>query len=116
MKTTDLRIGNKVAVNGFEMEVVALFTDTVYLDFKGNEGGVWEEKIEDIEAIPITKELLLSLGAVDISKDFPRFNLKGIQINYVNGMWIEYVSRVEITGLHHLQNIFYFRMTEELIK
>ena len=47
--------------------------------------------------IPISEELLLKLGAIKLDfKDFPSFNLKGLQINHIDGLWIEYVSRVEI--------------------
>lgn len=65
--------------------------------------------------ININESLLLKLNAVKLDfKDFPSFNLFGMQINFINGLWIEYVSQVEIKGLHHLQNIFFFRMSEEL--
>jgi hypothetical protein len=71
--------------------------------------------VSNLKPIKISESLLEVLGASRIDfKDFPSYNLKGIQINYVNGMWIEYVSQVEILGLHHLQNIFYFRMSEDL--
>lgn len=52
MKTTDLRIGDRVQnkTSKFPMTVVAIFEDeTVHLDFEGNEGDVWEENIEDLE-------------------------------------------------------------------
>jgi hypothetical protein len=71
--------------------------------------------VSNLKPILISESLLELLGASRIDfKDFPSYNLKGIQINCVNGIWIEYVSQVEILGLHHLQNIFYFRMNEEL--
>lgn len=70
---------------------------------------------EEVEVVKITEELLLKIGAIKLDfKEFPSFNLFGTQINFVNGLWIEYVSRVEIKGLHHLQNIFFFRNSEEL--
>ena len=79
---------------------------------------IWIEpyyRLGTLRAIPISEELLLKLGAIKLEfKDFPSFNLKGMQINYINGLWIEYVSRVELKGLHHLQNIFYFRNSEDL--
>ena len=72
-------------------------------------------KLDELRAIPISEELLLKLGAIKLNfKDFPSFNLKGLQINYINGLWIEYVSQNEIKGLHYLQNIFYFRNSEDL--
>lgn len=66
--------------------------------------------------IPLTEDMLLNnLGAVKLAfKDFPSYSLKGVQINFIDGLWIEYVSRVEIKGLHHLQNIFNVR-NEKLV-
>lgn len=62
MKITDIRIGDRVRdkVSKFPMVVVGTHSDfclpitssdkgTVYLDFEGNEGDVWEEDIADIE-------------------------------------------------------------------
>lgn len=52
IKITDLRIGDIVCNprTKFPMRVVALFEDgTVYLDFEGNEGDVFEENCKDIE-------------------------------------------------------------------
>lgn len=58
MKITDARIGMRVATaNGFPMTITGIFTTffdleyeqrgTVYLDFEGNEGDVWEEDVKD---------------------------------------------------------------------
>ncbi len=60
MKITDLKIGDKVRGKGdkFPMTVVGLYTTLeelakgkgdVHLDFDGNEGDLWEVKIEDLE-------------------------------------------------------------------
>ena len=39
IKTNELRIGNKVMIDkGFEMEVMGIFKNEVYLDFEGNQG------------------------------------------------------------------------------
>lgn len=66
MKITDLRIGDNVCNKRtkFPMQVVGLFATsgeslgkgTVYLDFHGNEGDVWEENIEDLEFVTDNKE------------------------------------------------------------
>jgi hypothetical protein len=81
--------------------------DLVYLEKNPND--------KDFRYIPITEELLFKIGAIKLDfKDFPSFNLLGTQINFINGIWLDYVTRVEIKGLHHLQNIFYFRNSEEL--
>lgn len=64
MNIEALQIGNYVYnEHDFPMFVTGLFDDgTVYLDFPGNEGDVWEEKAEDLKYIPLTKKLMLKLG------------------------------------------------------
>lgn len=112
---THLRIGNILnlleseddyhAVRSFDDECMS-FKDNISWDYIG---------YDEVEAIPITVKLLLELEAIDLDyKNYPSYNLRGLQINFVNGMWIEYVSSVELAGLHWLQNIFFFRMNEEL--
>ncbi|WP_418988110.1 hypothetical protein [Bacteroides heparinolyticus] len=59
LKITDIRIGDILQNkrSKFPMTVVSIFSylgspsnkGTVYLDFDGNEGDVWEEDIEDLE-------------------------------------------------------------------
>lgn len=65
MKTTDLKIGDWVRCKfkspqgerfSIPMQVVGIFSsfnkispkDTVYLDFEGNEGDVWEEEVGNL--------------------------------------------------------------------
>lgn len=65
MKTTDLKIGDWVRIKmpspqgerlSIPMQVVGLLSsfnnpspkDTVYLDFEGNEGDVWEEEVQNL--------------------------------------------------------------------
>lgn len=57
MDIRDFKIGDKVCnkVDGFPMTVVGLYSSlddlnngTVYLDFKGNEGDMWEEEAKDL--------------------------------------------------------------------
>jgi hypothetical protein len=111
---TDLRIGNFVNADLYGndkilIESICSLNNDVFNSKTG------EIPFHSLKAIPISEELLLKLNAVKLDfKDFPSFNLFGMQINFVNGLWIEYVSRVEITGLHNLQNIFFFRNSEEL--
>ena len=58
MKITELKIGDKVCNkdDGFPMIVVGLHSSlddlnngTVYLDFNGNEGDMWEEEAKDLQ-------------------------------------------------------------------
>lgn len=59
MKPQDLRIGMTVVEvspkthrESIPMQVVAIFQDgTVYLDFEGNEGDVWEVDIKDLKKV-----------------------------------------------------------------
>lgn len=65
MKITSLKIGDWVRIKlpspqgerlSIPMQVVGLFSsfnnsspkDTVYLDFEGNEGDVWEEEVQNL--------------------------------------------------------------------
>lgn len=58
MKITELKIGDKVCnkQDGFPMIVVGIYSSlpnlkdgTVYLDFEGNEGDMWEEEAKDLQ-------------------------------------------------------------------
>ena len=61
IKVTDLRVGDKVELkhSGFEMVVVGVLWDlesplteaTLYLDFAGNEVGVQEYSLDEVELI-----------------------------------------------------------------
>ena len=54
MKITEIKIGDKLCdkIDKFPMYVVGIFDDgTVYLDFEGNEGDVWDAKIETLERV-----------------------------------------------------------------
>lgn len=65
MRTTDLKIGDSVRIKlpsphgerlSIPMQVVGIFSslnetdpkDTVYLDFKDNEGDIWEEEVQNL--------------------------------------------------------------------
>lgn len=65
MNTKDLMIGNWVYYtkkSQFPMRVVSLGEDYVYLDFEGNEGDVFEPRLDDMMPIPVTEDLLLKIG------------------------------------------------------
>ena len=62
MKISELCIGNYVMC-GIPMFVVGTYgDDTLYLDFDGNEGMIWEEGIDEIEPIRIKSNILLNNG------------------------------------------------------
>lgn len=118
-----LRISNKIQDNnGFVFDVVSIFEDgTVYCDFEGNEGGVWEfDNNNPCQGIPLTEEILLKCGfekredgdynlfknsEVDIviCSDFSSWKCDGINfsVNYIN-------------HLHQLQNLYWCLCGKEL--
>lgn len=115
--STELRIGNLVSLYGKTVRVIGIdkgntADEEYYVSVNdGRKVGYWISQIKPIE---INEELLIKIGAIRIAhKDYLSFNLLGTQIHFVNGIWIDYVSRVKIKGLHHLQNIFFFRNSEE---
>ena len=124
IKTTDLRLGNYVTDNsGFTMYVVGIYEDTVLLNFKGNDGDVWEVYEKDLRGIMLDTELLIksgfkrqvtgigwdkySNGLVDLSLA-PLSNGSCIPVYHING------EMVQIKYLHQLQNLFFCLSQKEL--
>ena len=124
----DLCIGNWVydgERTQFPMQVVAIGTDYVYLDFEGNEGDLWESTPNDVEGIPLTEELLERIGAEK------RFANKMLISSYTSTtdivVWVAFEDNGEIRAtvryhtpqllnmatsysvhyLHELQNLFW---------
>ena len=110
IKATDLRVGNLLNYHTAEGDIFPSKMD--WQDFK------WIDEDEKgfnlvHSPIPITEELLINVGAMKIREN--SYNLNGMQINLTNGKSIEYVHQIELEGIHHLQNVFYFIMGKELI-
>ena len=119
MKKEEMRVGNYV-FNQLKLnwkKITEIRAEKCSIYYLRSDTGTYHTSMVDYNVlvpIPLTSDLLINLGAYKLDKSFPSYNLFGLQVNYIDGLWIEYISRVEITGLHHLQNIFYFRMSEEL--
>lgn len=129
IQPNELRIGNWVCDNTFSqypMQVVLIESDYVYLDFEGNEGDVWECNCKDIEPIPLTDELIISLSSIN-DKDYKLAFLdhvyigNALELEYkAHGIWLptinvgEYDIGKEIHYLHQLQNLYYGLYHEEL--
>lgn len=122
----ELKIGNWVydsKTTMFPMQVVAIGTDWIHLDFFGNEGDVWEVYPQDVEPIPITEEILLKCG---FEKE--PFSSKIYKINtddycviyYFEGNTLDVRTkdgnRVSILckHIHQLQNAYYLVTNKEL--
>ena len=68
--------------------------------------------INFISPIQLTEDWLLNFGfMIHKHRDFPSYGLSGIQINYINGKWHEYVRQIDIISVHQLQNL-YFALTQ----
>jgi len=110
IKATDLRVGNLMKNPKGISHVYEILQTAVILKI-GKELSAWN--YNEIEPIPITEELLINAGARKIGET--SYNLHEMQINFTDGKWIEYVHQIELTGIHHLQNVFYFTRGKELI-
>jgi hypothetical protein len=65
--------------------------------------------------LELTEEWLVRLGAIEVMlSTYKQYNLFGIKLSYINGMWIEYVHQIEIRGVHHLQNLYHSLTGQEL--
>lgn len=75
IKAGDIMLGNWFQVNGFLMYIDAIYSDMVSLDFKGNEGGSWEEYTKDLVPIPLTEDILLKCG-------FTKHRMSGSDVHF----------------------------------
>ena len=129
IQANELRIGNLFAMNDFPMYVEAIFRDTVYLNFEGNEGDVWEEDIKDLVPIPLTEEILIKAGFEKCRKGYS-LNVGGESFDYYikgefvlwyhknKGYSLDTISKSRdrfYNNLHELQNLI-FALTGEEIK
>lgn len=127
MRANTLRTGNKVQDKyGFIFYVVSIHIDgTIYCDFEGNEGDVWEfDNNNPCIGIELTEEILLKLGFTLRGVIFRINNLLSHQfdINYSSSRDMFYYdsskygiyTEVEIKYLHQLQNLYFALTNEEL--
>jgi hypothetical protein len=111
----ELRIGNKVMLNGEIITVKSIEFNPV----TGNHFIRIEEDFRQIitdflEPIPLTEELLVKCGGVKLEhKMFPCYNVDGIQL-ILRGGWFEYVHDIHIKSLHQFQNFYFFTRQQEL--
>lgn len=113
MTANEIKLGNHFIVSGFPMYVEAIFRDTVYLDFEGNEGDVWEENIKELVPIPLTEEILLKAGFEFRNGVFAKDGLR--LMNIANKYFrANFPIKVDVQYLHQLQNLFFALMGEEI--
>ena len=125
MKVRELRVGNKIQDdNGFIFDVVSIHDDgTVYADFEGNEGDVWEfDNNNPAYGVPLSLYLLLEFGfeelPIDNYRTYKTFKVgkRYLYFDESDGVWylsydenIAYCNNIGIVDyLHDLQNLYYF--------
>ena len=130
VSSNTLRIGNKVQDDaGFIFDVVSIHDDgTVYCDFDGNEGGVWEfDNNNPCKGIGLTEEILLKCGFEKIKNaEYPHSFIinKGmrneVEIENLNAYKCftfshgKRFSCIRIDYLHQLQNLYFALTNQEL--
>lgn len=123
IKPEELMIGNYVNdENGFQMEVCSIADDgTVYCDFDGNEGDVWEfDKKNPPVGIEITHEEMLRFGFNFHKEPIKIYTVEGVKGYFdldENGVLSWYVMHIIISPfqhVHQLQNLFYILTGKQL--
>ena len=125
MKPLELRLDNYVAnEHGFAMYIVDLARDMVYLDFIGNEGGIWECETKDLKPLPINEypNVLIELGfSYDKDRDI-HVRIKDditIKLKKSNdGMYDVFNGEVHgrVQYIHELQNFVFDNLDIELLE
>lgn len=122
----ELMIGNYVKINnpkhrqndnGRLAITLEVRQDSVSLQLINDKYGInsFGQLLEFIEGVPLTEEILIKCGAtLNGWKDFKSYNINGIQLNYINCNWVEYVTRTDINHLHELQNFHYWHKKQHL--
>lgn len=110
----------------FPMYVQTIGEDYVYLNFEGNEGDLWESTPEELQGIPLTRELLEKAGFRKMSDDiyiyyrceggdyyevfiyFDREEETKIEVIKQNISFSHVLKNHKIKFFHELQNIFFW--------
>ena len=125
----DLRIGNKVniidrsnevhLVNPFVFEIVEIKAFTVSLILSATKDYSTPQYIEvkysDISPIPLTEELLVKNCKFTnaVNKTFIKDHLI-IHLDESISWFVDGLRLIPIVGLHHLQNVYYYKHNQEL--
>lgn len=110
----------------FPMYVQTIGEDYVYLNFEGNEGDLWESTPDELQGIPLTRELLEKAGFRKMSDDiyiyyrceegdyyevfiyFDREEETKIEVIKQNISFSHVLKNHKIKFFHELQNIFFW--------
>lgn len=110
----------------FPMYVQTIGEDYVYLNFEGNEGDLWESTPDELQGIPLTRELLEKTGFRKMSDDiyiyyrykdeeyyevfihFDKEEETKIEVIKQNTSFSHILKNHKIKFFHELQNIFFW--------
>lgn len=113
MKTSQLKLGNIVFHNGSVKKIDGIQPRWVWVDTMDSVPD------EELEQIPLTEEWLLKFGAKELKPKrgvLKEFVLKTVRIEFSNSHNFYYKnSKVIISSVHQLQNLFYALTGQELI-
>jgi len=124
IQANDLRIGNLVIGNHDYVKIEAITSDIVSVSGY-NTNRFTPFKIEHIEPIPLTEEILLKCGfgieSFIQENDVLLIDVdEGIRIGYCGFLFIEvngsviYLKDCTMDKLHHLQNLYFALTSKEL--
>lgn len=119
IKASDIMLNNWFSVNGFSMYIDAIYSDMVSLDFKGNEGGSWEEYTKDLIPIPLTEDVLLKFGFEKVGFGFYLYKDFIVRkMRFTDNHW-RFIFRhrdiKDFEHIHELQNLVRCLTKTELI-
>lgn len=124
MNINELRINNRVLNdNDFEMFVVGIYNDEVFLDFEGNEADYFVYKSSEIKPIVLTEQMLLDFGFVYNTNNnfYSKYDEElgnDILVIRYGGIFYELGKSKykQIKYLHQLQNLLFSLKDIELSK
>lgn len=131
IKASELRLGNLIQTNYEGILTIRQISQELILCAKSNHLPSGSFDITAIKPIPLTEEWLLRLGAktyrehCEISPlkwtmlyecpiGFPAFVLHSRHLHFIEGKWIDYASRTDVSFVHTLQNLIFALTGEEL--
>ena len=106
----DLRIGNWLYFSEksqYAMQVVGIYSESIELDFEGNESDVFDGEYEFVSGIPLTRSLFSSITSDSRNESMPITEIGG---RFFNAM----ISTSRVFYLHELQNLYWVIYRKEL--
>lgn len=122
MKNYELRLFNRVLIDGSARQVEMITKSKIGYHKKPNEDRMHYVRICEVRPVPITKELLTSIGFEEDSNGYYRIKSGAIRLILIDFKhhWQMLkddgfsVNTFYVNWLHELQNIYYYITSKEL--